>query len=68
MPFDLIKRNLELPLHSGKIITVPGVRRCGKSSLMNLAINRLLEEGVSKERILWIGFDDERLAGMKSKI
>lgn len=66
MPFDLIKRDLELPVHSGKIITVPGVRRCGKSSLMTLAINRLLEEGIAKERILWIGFDDERLVNLSA--
>lgn len=38
LPFEVLPRELELPLNSGKIITVPGVRRCGKSSLMMLAI------------------------------
>ncbi len=64
IPFNVIPRDLELPINSGQIITVPGVRRCGKSSLMMLAINTLVQQGVEKERILWIGFDDERLLDM----
>lgn len=64
IPFNVIPRDLELPINCGQIITVPGVRRCGKSSLMMLAINTLVQQGVEKERILWIGFDDERLLDM----
>ncbi len=64
MPFERIARDTELPLDRGKIITIPGVRRCGKSTMMELAINRLLQQGVAKERILWVGFDDERLRFM----
>lgn len=67
IPFDVFPRDSELPLDRGKIITVPGVRRCGKSSMMMLAINALVEKhGVEKRRILWIGFDDERLRVMTS--
>lgn len=61
IPLSLIERDLELPIDSGHIITIPGVRRCGKSSLMELAIARLLTKGVKKQHILWISFDDERL-------
>ena len=61
IPFNVIKRDIELPLDSEQIITIPGVRRCGKSSLMMLVINSLVERGIKKEQILWIGFDDERL-------
>ena len=64
IPFDVKPRELELPLDSRHIISVTGVRRCGKSSLMMLAVNRLVSNGVPKERILWIGFDDERLYDM----
>ena len=64
IPFRIIPRDMELPIDSGQIITVPGVRRCGKSSLMMLAINRLIENGIDKKKILWIGFDDERFHGM----
>lgn len=64
IPFDVVERDVQLPINRKKIITVPGVRRCGKSTLMEIAINRLVEEGVPKERILWLGFDDERLKNM----
>ena len=64
MPFDVIDRDVKLPLNRKKIITVPGVRRCGKSTMMEIAINGLIREGVPKRHILWIGFDDERLINM----
>lgn len=67
IPFEVIPRDLELPLNSGQIITIPGVRRCGKSSLMMLAINSLVKQGVKKEQILWLGFDDERLYDMATE-
>ena len=61
---SLHERSLQLPLNKQRIVTVTGVRRCGKSSLQHLTINRLLASGVDKEQILYIGFDDERLANM----
>lgn len=66
MPFDVIHRDKELPINRKKIITIPGVRRCGKSTLMMIAINALIESGVPVQNILWIGFDDERLKRMAS--
>ena len=66
MPFDVIHRDEELPVNRKKIITIPGVRRCGKSTLMMIAINTLIESGVSVQNILWMGFDDERLKKMTS--
>ncbi|WP_308745330.1 hypothetical protein [uncultured Bacteroides sp.] len=36
LPVEVYPRELFLPVDSGKIITVPGVRRCGKSSLFLL--------------------------------
>ena len=66
IPFDVIERDVKLPINRKKIITVPGVRRCGKSTMMEIAINDLVDESVPKENILWIGFDDERLINMSS--
>ncbi len=66
MPFDVRERECKLPINREKIITIPGVRRCGKSSLMMIAINDLLHSGVAKENILWLGFDDERLRRMST--
>ncbi len=61
LPFGRIKRDIELPIDSGSIITVPGVRRAGKSSCLMIVANQLLSKGINKENILWINFDDERL-------
>lgn len=67
IPFDVIERDVKLPTDRKKIITIPGVRRCGKSTLMEIAINNLVKDGVARERILWLGFDDERLRNMASE-
>ena len=64
IPLDLQERATQLPLDEGRIVTVTGIRRCGKSSLLGLAINRLLKNGVPRERILYVGFDDERFLSM----
>lgn len=66
-PTDLITRDMPLPTDLGKIITIPGVRRCGKSSKMEIVVNKLLGDGVERERILWVGFDDERMVKMTSE-
>lgn len=39
-----------------KVIT--GIRRCGKSTLFSLFIDKLREEGVSSEQIIWINLED----------
>ena len=65
-PTDLKMREQSLPLDCGKIVTVPGVRRCGKTSRMEAVANDLLRSGVERQRILWVSFDDERLVGMSS--
>ena len=57
IPFDVIERDVQLPIDRKKIITIPGVRRCGKSTLMEIAINNLVQSGVARERILWLGFE-----------
>lgn len=65
-PTDLKKRENPLPIDDGRIITIPGVRRCGKSSRMEAVVNKLLASGLDRKYILWVGFDDERLVRMTS--
>lgn len=67
IPFDLCDRETRLPISNERIVTVTGIRRCGKSSLLGLAINQLLQSGVTREQILYIGFDDERLISLKAE-
>ena len=64
LPFQVIDRDLVLPTEGNMLITVTGVRRCGKSSMMKIAANKLINSGIDPRRILWINFDDERLDGM----
>lgn len=55
-----------------RIITLPeivsiciGVRRCGKSTLMESVILKLLAEGVARENIVCINFADDRLLPLR---
>lgn len=60
---DLYKREKYLEkirgfYHECEIIKVlTGVRRCGKSSIMNLVIGELLDEGISRDNILYFNLD-----------
>lgn len=54
-------RKLEVPLNSGKIITLVGVRRSGKTYHLFNLIKKLLNKGISFEQIIYINFEDERL-------
>lgn len=67
LPLALNERETKLPIDGGRIVTVTGIRRCGKSSLLGLVMNRLIEGGVSRERILYVGFDDERFLSISTE-
>lgn len=54
-------RSLSIPLDSKKIVTLTGVRRSGKTFHLFEIINQLQAQGVSRERILYLNFEDERL-------
>ncbi len=54
-------RDVILPLASGKIITVSGVRRSGKTYLLMDAVKKLIKKGISFKQIVFINFEDERL-------
>ena len=57
----LKRRTLQVPTDTGKIITLVGVRRSGKTSYLFNLIEDLLEQGVPMGRILYVNFEDERL-------
>ena len=58
--FDVKSRNLQPPIDTKKIITLIGVRRCGKTSILYDMINKL-SKNIDKTKILFINFEDERL-------
>jgi uncharacterized protein len=55
------RRDASLPALPGKVDTVIGMRRSGKSWRLFQAMGDLLTSGVPKERLLYFNFDDERL-------
>ncbi len=57
----VISRTVQLPINSGKIISVIGPRRCGKTYLLFDTIAKLIAGGIAKSNILMINFEDERL-------
>lgn len=57
-------RNLKVFPIKKKATILIGVRRCGKSTLLNQIISRLNSEGVSKENFIYVNFFDDRLPKM----
>jgi len=64
---DLIERelqvNLELPLKRATVILGP--RRSGKTYYLYSLVKKLLNRGISKERILYVNFEDPKLVAME---
>ena len=58
---EVWERTLKIPTESGKIITLAGVRRSGKTYHLFSLMNKLKASGISNERLLYFNFEDERL-------
>ena len=59
-------RELALPMGTGKIIGLAGVRRSGKTFLFFDAIRRLAAQGVDRRRMVYLNFEDDRLQPIKT--
>ena len=56
------------PLIDKDIIKVlTGIRRCGKSTILNQIVDELIEMGVSRDRILFINFDSSDFQNIVDK-
>lgn len=61
-PLPTLKRRvLQVPTDTGKIITLVGVRRSGKTSYLFNLIEDLLKQDIPVTRVLYVNFEDERL-------
>lgn len=58
---DFKPRHADVPLNLDKIITIVGPRRAGKTYYLFQLINKLERQGVARNQILYINFEDERL-------
>ncbi|MBN2768388.1 MAG: ATP-binding protein [Campylobacterales bacterium] len=57
---NIFPRDYNIPIESKKIISLVGVRRSGKSSILFDLINKL-REIIPRENILYLNFEDDRL-------
>jgi len=62
-----VPRMLRFPATDQMIKVAIGMRRAGKTYTLYQKINQLLDQGVKKERILFIDFEDDRLLPMSAK-
>jgi len=63
----LTPRDTRLPALTGKIDAVLGMRRSGKTTFLFQRMQELLDQGIAKERMLYINFDDDRLLPMTTQ-
>ena len=55
---DLYEKNIKNLRETKEVIVLKGVRRSGKSSLMYLEIQDLIQNGVKRENILFVNFEE----------
>ena len=58
------RRDVELPGIPGKAIAVIGMRRTGKSTFLWQLLADRLARGAERASLLYLGFDDDRVAGL----
>ena len=63
-PPVLTRRDVRLPAVPGKALAVIGMRRSGKTSLLWQCLADRLAAGRPREALLFMGFEDDRLAGL----
>ena len=59
---SVVHRNIDISLNLNIIVTLIGARRSGKTYILYQKIKELLKSGIKKEQILFLNFEDERLA------
>jgi predicted AAA+ superfamily ATPase len=62
-----IARRFAMDVIPGKVSVCIGVRRSGKSTYLFQLIQRLLDEGVARENILYLNFFDDRLHSLRAE-
>lgn len=62
-----VARQLKFPEAENMIKVAIGMRRSGKSTFLYQTINQLLSDGIPKQQILMINFEDDRLLPMTGK-
>lgn len=66
-PPVLTRRDIRLPGIPGKAVTVIGMRRAGKTTFLWQVLADRQVAGIEREGLLYLSFEDERLAGMSAR-
>jgi predicted AAA+ superfamily ATPase len=65
-PFrKIIARDQFIPYDAGKIISLIGMRRVGKTCLLYQRMQQLVDSGVDRRQIVYINFEDDRISEIK---
>jgi len=64
----LVHRDVEPIRMRNKVSTLTGIRRCGKSSLLHLEMQRLSAQGLPHDRMFYLQLEDERLEAVPSTL
>jgi uncharacterized protein len=62
---EIVEREIKIPLELNQIAAIIGPRRAGKTYQMFSIIKELIGKGISKENILHVNFEHERLSNLK---
>ncbi len=62
---EVVPRDVRVRRLSGKVSVLTGMRRTGKTSLCFQKMRELLASGIPRERLLYINFEDDRLAEVR---
>ena len=65
--FEGVPRLIEVTALPNKATIIIGVRRCGKSTLINQIISHKKKQGLSNQNILHLNFFDDRLANLRTE-
>ena len=65
---DLYLNKLIAFQNTEPVKVVAGIRRCGKSSLLKLMVQHLIEDGVSREQIVEMNFESHEFKDMSSDV
>ena len=58
---EILHRETDIPATSGKVVTLIGARRTGKTFMLFKTMDEIVQSGVERNRILYLNFEDDRL-------
>ena len=57
----VLNRDVRIETETGRIVSITGIRRCGKTHLLMHTMKSLIKLQTDRSRLVYINFEDERL-------